>query len=492
MGEQKPEKPVATLAERTLGHLRTAWRDIAQGALVLVNQAAKPASPQTADDALAEQMQACLMARGGEVSARARAAQLGRSYLAADQAGRRAFLSVLAHRFGPDRTAVDAACAAVVAAADADARRKAEAQLRQTLEPASVKLLTQFNGLPEGVKFLVDLRSTLMAESGKDPALGALESTLRTLLASWFDIGFLELRRITWDAPASLLEKLIAYEAVHEIRSWTDLKNRLDSDRRCFAYFHPRMPDEPLIFVEVALVRGMTGRVDILLDETAPVDDPHRADTAIFYSISNCQKGLAGISFGNFLIKRVVDRVSQEFPNIQTFATLSPIPGLRTWVQAQRAAGALFTDEEATHLDSGNPEILGSVKEPLLKAAAQYLTTTRTGRALDPVAHFHLSNGAAIEQLNWLADPSPKGFAQSFGLMVNYRYVLRDIDANHEHYRGDGRIALGAGVKTILKRAEKSTKDIPPTKTPTRDPGTPVKKTAADAKGRTEQVAASD
>lgn len=479
MGEQKPEKPVATLAERTFGQLRTAWRDIAQGALVLVNQAAKPTMQHNADDALAEQMQDCLMARGGEVSARARAAQLGRSYLAADQAGRRAFLAVLAHRFGPDRSVVDAACAAVVAAEDETARRRAEAHLRQALEPAYVKLLTQFNGLPEGVKFLVDLRSTLMTENGKDPALSALEIALRNLLASWFDIGFLELRRITWDAPAALLEKLIAYEAVHEIRSWTDLKNRLDSDRRCFAYFHPRMPDEPLIFVEVALVRGMADRVDILLDETAPVDDPHQADTAIFYSISNCQKGLAGISFGNFLIKRVVDRVSQEFPNIQTFATLSPIPGLRAWVQAlPEAAGGLFTDEQATHLESENPEILTLIKEPLLKAAAYYLTMTRTGRALDPVAHFHLSNGAAIEQLNWLADPSSKGFAQSFGMMVNYRYVLGDIDANHEGYRGDGRIALGGGVKQILKRTDKSAKDAPSSK-----------KTAKSGKGDAEQVA---
>ena len=193
-------------------------------------------------------------------------------------------------------------------------------------------MLTQFNALPEGVKFLVDMRAELMTMARRDPVLAGLELDLKALLASWFDIGFLELTRITWDAPAALLEKLIVYEAVHEIRSWTDLKNRLEADRRCFAYFHPRMPEEPLIFVEVALVQGMSDNVQSLLDEARRSAIRSTADTAIFYSISNCQRGLAGISFGDFLIKRVVDSLAAELPHVKTYATLSPIPGFRAWL----------------------------------------------------------------------------------------------------------------------------------------------------------------
>ena len=196
-------------------------------------------------------------------------------------------------------------------------------------------LLRQFNALPEGVKFLVDRRAELLGIAGQDAALRGLADDLRDLLANWFDIGFLELRRITWESPAALLEKLIAYEAVHEIRGWTDLKNRLEADRRCFAFFHPRMPDEPLIFVEVALVSGIAGNIHALLDEEAPIGNPQTADAAIFYSISNCQKGLVGISFGDFLIKRVADALTAELPRLKTFATLSPLPGFRAWLAAE-------------------------------------------------------------------------------------------------------------------------------------------------------------
>src|SRR5690606_7075814 len=221
-------------------------------------------------------------------------------------------------------------------------------------EPPRMALLTQFNALQEGVKFLVDMRGELMTLVREDPDLRGLEADLKRLLASWFDVGFLDLRRITWHAPASLLEKLINYEAVHEIRSWADLKNRLDSDRRCYAFFHPRMPDEPLIFVEVALVTGMAADVHVLLDEQSPVEDPALADTAIFYSISNAQKGLAGISFGNFLIKRVVDDLSGEFKNLRTFATLSPIPGFCRWLHARIEAEGddLLTEAEIRSLEA--------------------------------------------------------------------------------------------------------------------------------------------
>ena len=240
----------------------------------------------------------------------------------------------------------------------------AKAALRRALEPPRLRLLTQFTTIPDGRKFLVDLRAFLLKVRRDDKLLAALEADLRGLLAAWFDIGFLELQRIDWNSPAALLEKLVGYEAVHEIRSWRDLKNRLDSDRRCYAFFHPRMPGEPLIFVEVALVKGLAGSVQGLLDEKAPLLDPREADTAIFYSISNCQQGLAGISFGNFLIKRVVEELSGEFRNLKTFATLSPIPGFRAWLDEKLAADqpALLSDEEAAEPRIGDAGAVGRAR----------------------------------------------------------------------------------------------------------------------------------
>ena len=279
------------------------------------------------DQGIIGQMRACLQARGGEISARNRAAKLAQTYLGLDDAGRRAFLLDLAS-FDSDPVAIERAYEACRPPTDEAQRALAVVALRRALEPPRVRLLTQFTTIPDGMKFLVDLRATLLALTKDDPHLAALETDLRGLLASWFDVGFLELRQIDWNSPAALLERLVGYEAVHEIRSWSDLKNRLDSDRRCYALFHPRMPNEPLIFVEVALVHGLASSVQRLLDKKAPLLDAAQADTAIFYSISNCQAGLAGISFGNFLIKRVVELLSREYRNIKTFATLSPVAGI--------------------------------------------------------------------------------------------------------------------------------------------------------------------
>ncbi len=276
-------------------------------------------------------MQACLAGRGGEVSARNRAAKLAQTYLTQDEAGRKEFLRTLA-RFDSDPDAVAEAYAKVQAAADPAERATAKAALRRALEPPRLKLLTQFTSIPDGRKFLVDLRGSLLKVRGSDKLLTALDADLRGLLARLVRHRLPGTAADRLEQPAALLEKLVDYEAVHAIRSWRDLKNRLDSDRRCYAFFHPRMPGEPLIFVEVALVKGLAGSVQDLLDEKAPVQDPSQADTAIFYSISNCQSGLAGISFGNFLIKRVVEELSAEFRNLKTFATLSPIPGFRRWL----------------------------------------------------------------------------------------------------------------------------------------------------------------
>ena len=454
------------LFDRAIRRIANVWRDMAS-------------TVPDDDQSILGQMRACLHARGGEVSARNRAAKLAQTYLGLDDKGRRAFLQDLAS-FDNDPAAIAAAYDALQAAGDDGDRAKAIVTLRRALEAPRVKLLMQFTTIPDGMKFLVDLRATLQDLTGDDPHLAGLESDLRSLLANWFDVGFLELARIDWNSPAVLLERLVGYEAVHEIRSWSDLKNRLDSDRRCYALFHPRMPNEPLIFVEVALVHGLAGSVQQLLDKKAPLLDPKQADTAIFYSISNCQRGLNGISFGNFLIKRVVELLGSEFRNLKSFATLSPLPGYRRWLDGQIAAAepTLLSDEEASSLRTAAPAdgaapqtgaaalkaILGKrgwfrdqtmlkAAEPvLIRLAARYLLTESRGkRALDPVAHFHLSNGARVERLMALADTSEKGGKASATVMVNYLYDPAKIEEYHEDYAGSGRRNASTAVRRLAR-----------------------------------------
>lgn len=461
------------ILDRTLRQFRRAWRLGGMGRGPLKDGVA-PDLPDGDADRLRRQIDACLEARGGQVSARARAADLGETYLVLNPAGRRRFLEILARDYDVETGAVDEAILARQEAGDEIERRRAEGYLREALVPPRVKLLSQFNELSQGVKFLVDLRAELMMFAAEDIRLQALDADIHALLASWFDIGFLDLKRITWETPATLLEKLIEYEAVHAIRSWDDLKNRLGEDRRCYAYFHPRMPDEPLIFVQVALVKGMSDNVQGLLDEDAPPGDPEDADTAIFYSISNCHLGLAGVNFGNFLIKRVVDDLVRDLPNLKSFATLSPIPGFRDWLREHSNGDqmTLFDDSEFKSLESVtgtadpiaaieslleqpdwmNRTDLTSVLEPILmRMCARYLVQSRNGqRARNRVAHFHLSNGARIERINWLADTSARGLAQAAGLMVNYRYRLAEIERNHEAYSGKGEVTAGPAVKKLL------------------------------------------
>ena len=324
------------------------------------------------------------------------------------------------------------------------------------------------------------MRSDLMPLVGKSQALKALEADLKFILSSWFDIGLLDLVEITWNSPAALLEKLIEYEAVHKIRSWDDLKNRMDADRRVYAFLHNKMPLEPLIFVQVALVDGLSDNIQALLDETSPVMNTEEADTAIFYSISNAQRGLAGISFGNFLIKRVVDKLSREIKNIKNYATLSPVPGFRAWLdpallkegdaiflpaeikdlkklikKKELAQGVLELLDSEWHKDEATAETLKSI---LMRLCAHYLLNEKKkGRGeegkkpLDPVAQFHLFNGARLERINWLGDVSSKGMKQSSGLMVNYYYRLSKIDDNHEAY-AEGEVIASKPVKVWLKK----------------------------------------
>ena len=482
--------------------LNRAWGQIARAVQEIVPRkrsleiALKPDLPESDEEKLVAAFEECVEHRGGEVQARARAAALGDAYLNLEEEGRRRFLELLATRFAPSRKSVDAAMEAVQSAADDGERSKAEQRLRVALDPPRARVLRQFNALPDGVKFLVDLRADLMRWRRETPALAPLEEDLRRILVSWFDIGFLEMRQMDWTTPAALLEKLIEYEAVHRIKSWDDLKNRLDADRRCYGFFHPRMPQEPLIFVEVALVNGIAGDVQALLDESGDAGDPAEADTAIFYSISNAQAGLAGISFGDFLIKRVAARLTAELPNIKTFATLSPIPGFRRWLErspeeaaetpisadeitAIRKALALTqtaSDDDAPSADGEGDEadalalieaafalphwssdgaLRDALEAPLTRLVADYLYNRRRpdGRALDPVAHFHLSNGARMERLNWLGDRSANGLRQSAGMMINYLYKLSEIDANHEAYSSpDRQIIASSAIKSAAKR----------------------------------------
>jgi malonyl-CoA decarboxylase len=403
---------------------------------------------------LREQLTECAQGIGGEVSTRQRANRLSETYLKLSDRGRHDLLRLIALEFGPQPAAVELAHAAYQASIGSPAQWDAEAALRAALRSSRIRILTQLNAQPQGVKFLVDLRADLLRYLEDDPELAALDRELEARLTAWFDVGFLELQRITWGSPAVLLEKLIQYEAVHEIRSWTDLKNRLDSDRRCYAFFHPRMPLEPLIFVEVALTEQLADNVQLLLDEHAPVFDAERANTAIFYSISNTQAGLRGVSFGNFLLKRVVDDLKRDFPRLTTFATLSPLPQLARWAMghpeeltacgidlsfAQLACGD-FSSERKLRRQQG---------EGLARLGARYLSMAKDAgdRPYDPVARFHLGNGARIERINAFADSSTRGLRQSFGLMVNYRYDLQDIENNVEAYVGGGIIASSATLR---------------------------------------------
>jgi malonyl-CoA decarboxylase len=411
--------------------------------------------------------------RGGEVSTRHRAGRIAAIYRGATLAQRAAILDLITHEFAPQRDQLERAIAAIRDAADDVELSRAEARLRVALNAPRAKFFTQFNLLPEGVKFLVDLRADLLAALPKAPALEVLKVELDGLLESWFDPGFLELRRITWDSPALVLEKLIAYEAVHPIQSWNDLRNRLDTDRRCYAFFHPRLPNEPLIFVEIALTRGLPAGVQPLLDQGAPVQDPRTADTAVFYSISNTQKGLRGVSLGNLLLKRVIEDLRRDLPRLGAFATLSPLPGFRRWLDGGpgeprpllRPSDLAKFAASIGHRDPGTAlaETLArpdwprdarsadALREPMEKLCARYLLREKSGpQPLDPVAHFHLYNGARVSRIFWLADTSARGMEQSYGMMASYRYELSEMEENHERFLRDGHIASSRRVSRLL------------------------------------------
>jgi malonyl-CoA decarboxylase len=409
----------------------------------------------------------------GEASARSRAERIATVYRNADIRTRAAILNLITHEFAPDRSELESAINSIRVAGNDVELSRAEARLRLALDAPRATFLARFNLLPEGVQFLVDLRADLLELLPREPALEVLKVELDGLFERWFDPGFLELERITWQSPALVLEKLMAYEAVHPIASWTDLRNRLDTDRRCYAFFHPRLPNEPLIFVEIALLKGMPDSVQLLLDEKAPVQDPRTADTAIFYSISSTQQGLRGISFGNLLLKRVIEALRHDLPRLSVFSTLSPVPGFRAWLDravaerkvpltvadaAKLTAATGHSDPTAALADAlarpdwaADERIAHVLREPVERLCARYLLREKSGsQPLDPVAHFHVNNGAHVSRIFWLADISARGMRQSYGMMASYRYALSEVGRNHEQFRQNGRVAAARRVLRLL------------------------------------------
>ncbi len=400
-----------------------------------------------------------LLSRRGEATGVALANTLLAGYSAASEADQLAFLNALADLFGPDMNELNAALAVV---RDKGTTPDAISKLLKAAEPRRQELIRRLNLAPGGTASLVRMREALLTHIKDHPALKHVDSDFVHLFASWFNRGFLVLQRIDWTTPANILEKIIRYEQVHAISNWDDLRSRLaPSDRRCYGFFHPQLVDEPLIFVEVALTRESPAAIAPLLDLTRAPIPATDATTAVFYSISNTQRGLGGISFGNFLIKQVVEEIKRELPNVHTFVTLSPVPGFAAWLNRERASETSPLLDGASRailntLDTPNwaddPDIAEQVKAELLPLAAYYFIEAKgsRGHPLDPVARFHLGNGARLERLNFLGDRSEKGMQQSYGLMVNYLYALDQIEANHEAFAEKGQVASSSAVRKML------------------------------------------
>ncbi len=401
-----------------------------------------------------------LLSERGEVSGARLATEVLAAYRSLEPRTLEIFFDLLIDEFSPDPDEVGRA---------ADLYRQEPSQphlirLQAAVEPQRQELFRRFNMAPGGTGLLVDMRRQLLKTLGQHPQRTGIDADLVHLFKSWFNRGFLVLQRIDWRTSALVLERLIQYEAVHQIQGWHDLRRRLEADRRCYAFFHPSLPDEPLIFIEVALTRGMSARVQPLLDPDSIVVDPAGADCAIFYSITNCQEGLRGISFGNFLIKQVVEDLGRGFPRLRTFATLSPIPGFRQWLTTPADSGGAGVHRPAEYaawlaeVDSreriDDQTISADVRTELYRLCAHYLLHAKQGKApLDPVARFHLANGARLERLNWLGDTSAMGVRRSLGLTVNYVYRLSDVERNHEAYARDYRIIASPNFERLAKRS---------------------------------------
>lgn len=396
-----------------------------------------------------------LMQPGGEASQILIAQEALERYASLDETGRLAFFQLLAERYAADPAEIHTAYAAY---RDTEDNASLE-RLFSVCEPRRQHLLRRLNLCPGGTYELVKMRADLLRCLKTNPELKPLDADFAHLFASWFNRGFLVLESIDWNTPAAILEKIIHYEAVHAIGDWSDLRRRLDpADRHCYAFFHPATGDEPLIFVEVALCRGIPDSIQTILEGEREVR-PEEADTAAFYSISNCQAGLKGISFGNFLIKQVVQELKRELPNLQNFVTLSPVPGFAGWLAGQRESGRCqLAGDVAAGLDDDrwieDTKLRDKLAPELRALAAHYLIDGKrdNGLPLDPVARFHLGNGASLHRLNWPGDTSEKGRQQSHGLMVNYLYEIDRIEQNHEAFSREGTVVCTSDVRREAKQ----------------------------------------
>ncbi len=399
-----------------------------------------------------------LLSEKGEARGVARARAFLDRYAKLTEEEKHGFFITVLEELGPDREALDKAIAAYL-----DGRGEAEARtIGYAAESRSQELMRRLNRAPAGTRDLVAMRRDLLRAMQGEPRLAALDDDFRHLFASWFNRGFLELRRIDWSTPADILEKIILHEAVHAIRDWDDLRRRVGApDRRLYAFFHPALPRDPLIFVEIALTLETPGEIaPILATDRGPIA-AEAARTAVFYSISNCEDGLRGISFGNFLIKQVVEDLQREFENLRTFVTLSPVPGFRSWAQAELAAGAgslsdgqrdLIEELEDTP-DAELAPLLETRTAPLAAIAARYLVEAKgaNGAPADPVARFHLGNGARLENIHPGGDMSAHGLHGSYGVMVNYLYDLKQIEERHEAFAQAGTVIHSPAVGRLLR-----------------------------------------
>ncbi len=412
-----------------------------------------------------ESLSQALLSGRGEASGVALAQQILARYRALDDQAKLQFFRLLAAQFSPDSERVAGAARAYLQSPGYEALKR----LNQAVEAPLVEFLRRLNLAPGATDDIVKMRADLLRLGRGEGVLAAVDRDFVGQLNSWFNRGFLVLQRIDWSTPANILEKIIHYEAVHEIQGWDDLRRRLDpADRRCFAFFHPSLVDEPLIFVQVALGREVPGSIQHVLKEQKRQPQEVREPTAaIFYSISNCQEGLRGISFGNFLIKQVVEDLTRAIPSLKTFVTLSPVPGFAAWLERAKSSNLL------TYLDTTDLAILDNLSDPdwindaeladamqpvLMSAASHYFLAAKNihGRPVDPVARFHLGNGARLERINWLGNISPRGMNEAHGFMVNYRYDLRDIERNHELFANSGIIAASKAVRSYLRVPESS------------------------------------
>ncbi|HEV7437153.1 MAG TPA: malonyl-CoA decarboxylase [Pseudorhizobium sp.] len=415
---------------------------------------------ESLDDPMGSASALCetLLSSRGEASGMALAKSILDRWRSFDEAEKREFMIMLLDRFGPDTQRLETAIDAYRGHRDASALL----ELHLAAEPRRQELIRRFNLAPNGIETLVRMREVLLRLTKERPDLSAVDADFSHLFGSWFNRGFLVLRPISWSTPANILEKIIRYEAVHDIGGWDELRRRLKpEDRRCFAFFHPQLADDPLIFVEVALTRDIPSRIDDLLREDRTVVPKGEATTAVFYSISNCQEGLRGVSFGNFLIKQVVEDLRRDLPKLDRFVTLSPVPGFAAWLARERrdeasevlspAAKAILSvlDDEDWAEDA---EKASAVEPVMTAAAAWYFLRARdaAGRTIDPVARFHLGNGARLERLNILGDRSQRALRQAHGLMVNYLYKLDDIEANHEAFAGRREVVTTQQIRRLV------------------------------------------